>query len=99
MVDDAGYKKRVAAVENGKSAKIPFRLEEFSLTRRSARPSWRRMGRHRFFILTLPYYEGTFRRQQCKPNGALFDLGYALQKHCKLASAVPDIAYPGYQLL
>ena len=100
LVDDAGYKKRVAAVENGKSAKIPFRLEEFMPDKAQRTPKLApRLGRHRFFILTLPYYEGTFRRQQCKPNGALFDLGYALQKHCKLASAVPDIAYPGYQLL
>lgn len=100
FVDDALYKKREAAVSKGESAEIPFRLEELVPEEAKRTPKLApRLGRHRFFILTLPYYEGTFRRKQCKPNGALFDIGYALREQCKLASAVPDIEYPGYQLL
>jgi vacuolar-type H+-ATPase subunit H len=98
FVDDATLKKRQKLVKDGKSADIPIRLEPFVADMHKRSPKLApKLGRHQFFILTIPYYEGAFRRKQCKPNGTLFDIGYQLRKKCGLASAVPDIQYPHYQ--
>lgn len=99
FVDDATLKKRRELVKNGKSAGLPLKLDPFMADKDRRTPKLApKLGRHQFFILTIPYYEGTFRREQCKPNGMLFDIGYQLRKKCGLASAVPDLQYPHYQL-
>ena len=98
FVDDATLKKRHELVKNSKPPGLPLRLAPF-MPDRKTRSSKMAPGlsRHQFFILTVPYYEGTFRREQCKPQGTLFDIGYQLQKKCGLASVVPDLQYPHYQ--
>ncbi|WP_457666511.1 S8/S53 family peptidase [Thiolapillus sp.] len=99
LVDDATLKKRHELVKNGKPPGLPLKLRPFMTDRKTRSPKLAPgLGRHQFFILTIPYYEGTFRREQCKPQGTLFDIGYQLQKKCGLASVVPDLQYPHYQV-
>jgi hypothetical protein len=98
LVDEATLRRRKELVMSGKSPGIPIKLEPFIADTAKRTPKLaRKLGRHQFYILTLPYYEGTFRRGECKGVGKLFEISYELRAKCKLASAVPDLPYPHYQ--
>jgi hypothetical protein len=100
FVDDATLNRRIELVNQGKSPDLPIKLVPFMPDPAKRSPKLAPgLGHHRFYILTIPYYEGTFRRKQPKPNGTLFDIGYYLRKKCPISSAVPDIEYPHYHAL
>jgi hypothetical protein len=90
-------KNRLAAIAKGAGLVLPIRLREFYADREKKAPGKRpNLGRVRFVVLTLPYYESTFRRNHCKATGRLYDFAYALAKGCGFASVSPSLAFGSF---
>lgn len=88
--------KRREALKRGKPTGLPFRLQPVFRSGLKRRPkAARRLFEIDFAVLTLPIRWTTFRRQACKSNGTLFDLGYSLVRGCKnILQVSPVLHHP-----
>jgi hypothetical protein len=95
LLDAAGVAQRKRALVAGRSAGLPFRLEEaFADAAKKPPAIAKEIVEQRFAILTLPIDWRSFRRKSCKPAGRLYDFAFQLRKACGVASVTPALSHP-----
>lgn len=96
FVDAKTLNARKQALKRGEPTGLPFRLRPVFSSGLKRRPKTAlALFEIDFAVLTLPIRWTAFSRRACKPNGTLFDLGYALVRACKeIIQASPVLHHP-----
>ncbi|CAA6808729.1 MAG: Unknown protein [uncultured Sulfurovum sp.] len=94
LLSDIEIREKTKLSENKLPPRIPILINKVMPNLEKDFPNLPlELKKHKFFILTLPYYLDDFKNETCNLNGTLFDISYLLKHDIKLDSVSPDLEY------